>query len=144
MELFNTKLKENRSLLVISYIFFGAIIFEGIQVLIYPLVIFGKLVDYHRIIAEKILPFYYLFDPIIIFPFIVINISLRIIAFINLRKMNKKGKIFGLISLIYSIILIIVMLPVNIFWEPPVLVVLIIVLLKGYKIIELENGQKLN
>lgn len=98
------------------------------------MILIGKSPDYHKEIAVKLLPFYYLFEPKIIFPFIIINLILRIIAFINILKINKLGKIFGILSLIYTIILVAVMLPVNLFWEPIAMIVLIILIIKGYSI----------
>ncbi|OHD56157.1 MAG: hypothetical protein A2Y33_05295 [Spirochaetes bacterium GWF1_51_8] len=100
----------------------------------YPLIILGIAPDYHKEIAHKMLPFYFLFEPVMIFPFILINIALRIAAFINILKMNKAGKILGIISLAFTILLVIVMLPVNIVWEPIAMIVLIVLLIKGYKL----------
>ncbi|OHD59902.1 MAG: hypothetical protein A2014_02680 [Spirochaetes bacterium GWF1_49_6] len=133
MSLFKNELKSNKVLFTVSIIFLVFIIIEGIQALNYPLIILGIVPDYHKEIAQKMFPLYFLFDPIIIFPFIIINLVLRIIAFFNLLRLNKAGKSFGIISSAFTLLLVIVMLPVNIIWEPAAMIILIILLIKGYK-----------
>ncbi len=136
MVLFPKELKENKILFVISIFFLIFIVIEGFQVLNYPLIISGKVPDYHFEIARKMLPFYHLFKPVEIFPFIILNLILRIAAFINIRKMNNAGKYLGIISLIFTIILVAVMLPVNLVWEPIAMMAMLIFLIKGYARIE--------
>lgn len=133
MPLFPKTLRSQPLLLSAAWMLFIFSVIEGIQLLLYPLLISGLIADYHAVAVARLFPGHPVYSPLVLLPFVALNLILRITAWLTVRQLRPVGKILGILSALYTIALVAFMLPENIYWEPVVMLILIYLLIKGYK-----------
>lgn len=123
----------NKYLKTYLIIALGFIVLDSIQLLFYPLIMLGYLENVEVVIrsqlpeAIKNIPIY------IVFIALILNVALRWLAFNFVLKKSASGLMLGVISNIYTILVVVFLLTLNLVWETVVMCVLTIILLLGYK-----------
>lgn len=134
MFLKNIKEMKNKTLKVLTYIFLGFILLDSLQIIIlYPLMFFNAFNGLENIIKSQLPEYFQNLSIYIIFIILIGNVIIRIFATIQIIKEKVIGFIFGTISCIYTIAVVVFLLTANIWWESIVMIGLLTLLILGYK-----------
>jgi hypothetical protein len=68
----------------------------------------------------------------IVFALLIINVILRVIALVAIYKKKNKSIYLGLMSNVYTVLIVVFILTANIVWESIAMVLLSILLVWGY------------
>jgi lysylphosphatidylglycerol synthetase-like protein (DUF2156 family) len=111
----------------------GFIVLDSVQLLFYPLIMLGYLENVESLIRSQLpdilknIPIY------IVFTALILNVVLRWLAFSFVLKKSVSGLVLGVISNIYTILVVVFLLTLNLVWETVVMCLLTIILILGYR-----------
>jgi hypothetical protein len=124
----------NKYLILYLIIALGFIVLDSIQLFYYPLIMLGYLESVEAVIRSQLpetiknIPIY------IVFIALIFNVALRWLAFNFVLKKSVPGFVLGVISNIYTILVVVFLLTLNLVWETVVMGILTIILGLGYKL----------
>jgi hypothetical protein len=123
----------NTYLKIYLLIALGFIVLDSAQLLFYPLIMLGYLESVEVVIRSQLpdtiknIPIY------IVFTALILNVVFRWLAFNFVLKKSVSGLALGVISNIYTILVVVFLLTLNLVWETVVMCLLTIILMLGYK-----------
>ena len=123
----------NTYLKIYLLIALGFIVLDSVQLLFYPLIMLGYLESVEVVIRSQLpdtiknIPIY------IVFTALILNVVFRWLAFNFVLKKSVSGLVLGVISNIYTILVVVFLLTLNLVWETVVMCLLTIILMLGYK-----------
>jgi hypothetical protein len=123
----------NTYLKIYLLIALGFIVLDSVQLLFYPLIMLGYLESVEVVIRSQLpdtiknIPVY------IVFTALILNVVFRWLAFNFVLKKSVSGLVLGVISNIYTILVVVFLLTLNLVWETVVMCLLTIILMLGYK-----------
>ena len=123
----------NTYLKIYLLIALGFIVLDSVQLLFYPLIMLGYLESVEVVIRSQLpdtikdIPIY------IVFTALILNVVLRWLAFSFVLKKSVSGLVLGVISNIYTVLVVVFLLTLNLVWETVVMCLLTVILVLGYK-----------
>ena len=123
----------NTYLKIYLLIALGFIVLDSVQLLFYPLIMLGYLENVESLIRSQLpdilknIPIY------IVFTALILNVVLRWLAFSFVLKRSVSGLVLGVISNIYTVLVVVFLLTLNLVWETVVMCLLTVMLVLGYK-----------
>jgi hypothetical protein len=123
----------NTYLKIYLLIALGFIVLDSVQLLFYPLIMLGYLENVESVIRSQLpdilknIPIY------IVFTALIFNVALRLLALNFALKKSVCGLVLGIISNIFTILVVAFLLTLNLVWETVVMLLLTVILVLGYK-----------
>jgi hypothetical protein len=130
---------ENTQLFAFFIIGVVFVIIDSIQLFLYPFIFIGKLESVRQVIIAQLPRNVKDLDLHIVFYLLIINVVLRVFALLALTKWKRISVYCGLISNVYTIMIVVFILTANIIWETIAMILLSILLIWGYA---KQNGLK--
>lgn len=123
----------NKYLKTYLIIALGFIVLDSFQLLFYPLIMLGYFESVEAVVRSQLpeniknLPIY------ILFIVLILNVVLRWLAFKSVLRKSVCGLVLGVISNLYTILVVVFLLTLNRVWETIAMFILTIILVLGYK-----------